>query len=579
MTSPRIYAIVFLVIQLVPLYAQSEINCPPGQALVSQACKPCPAGTYRFINSTNECVKCPAGTFNPIRGAGSENLCQFCETNTFSGEGSTRCKKCPRGTVSDPRASRCRACGLGFVLNRGRCNPCPEASFNDKNASLTCESCPFPLTSPRQATSRSDCRPCPLGQFASTGGCQVCPEGTFHLGRGLICELCPPGYVSKPGSTSCKPCLSGTVARGTFKAKCAPCPEGTTSNGPGATRCRPIGSTSCPNNTFENANGDCQRCRNNFRYNKETQTCEPCPPGSFSKGGLRTECKTCPSGQRLEEGGSSTLDCRCPKEGTFSAGDKCKPCPRGTYGSFLTLPSKFGCIKCSMGTFSNKVGSTSCTPCPFGTFSDAEGAKRCKKCPRGFVPSRVVRDDELVGSTSCMAIATGCRPGFQPKLDVFGRIRCGRVTCVAGTQKKDIGIKCLPCKAGFILDGNKCKRCGIDEVSEGGMATSCTKCKNGLFRDEFLGSECTCRGFRGTGKGIQDGVCKDCPPGSFGDPNSEECAKCSTGTFSSVFGETNCTPCPRGTFADVEGLTACKTCPKGQVPERTTGSRQCVTVT
>ena len=572
MVSSYICVFVILAAQLGLLRAQPEINCPPGQFFTQQSCEPCPAGTFRSVDTPNTCVPCPAGTFSPVAGLGVRSLCRFCPRNTFSDAGSARCANCPEGTVADTGSSRCRACGKGFRLIGDSCEACEPSTFNSKNATLECESCPFPLTSPRQATSSSVCTTCPPGQVAFFGDCQPCTPGFFKPGRRGDCRRCPPGSVSGNGAVRCTPCPADTFAR-RFDQRCRPCPEGKTSNGPGATRCRPIGSASCPSTKFENANGDCQVCPSLFRYNKETKMCERCPRGTVSRGGLQTECEKCPPGQRP---GDSPGACRCP-QGMFRAGTKCEPCPPGTGGNFVNVIGRNGCIACGLGTFASRRGSRRCTPCPLGTFSDEEGAARCKRCPTGSAPNRTPRFILTIpGSTRCVSITTGCTLGSQPTRDAFGDLVCQRMDCLVGTPVEDIGIKCLPCRPGTRLVEERCRVCPIDAVSDGGVITECTQCNNGLFRSFFDDSKCACDGDPGTGKGIQDGVCKDCPPGSHGSPNFSECMECRKGFFASGFGNAFCTRCPTGTFSDEEGLASCKTCPKGQVPERLTGARECV---
>ena len=573
MVLPFVYIIVVLA-QLGSLHAQPDVNCPPGQVSKSGRCEPCPAGTFRFVNASNNCVPCPGGTFSPITGLGSRILCRFCTTNTFSEPGSSRCTPCPEGTVADRRASRCLACGPGFGLDRGRCRPCPPTTFNSMNATIRCQSCPFPLTSPRQSTNASACRPCPRGREGSMfSGCSLCPAGTFKPGRMGDCRQCLLGSVSSRGAVACMQCPAGTFSARRFAESCTSCPGSTTSNGPGATQCRRTRSASCPSTTFENANGDCEMCRPQFRYNKETKMCEPCPSGTVSMGGLQTECTACPPGQTP---GQFSGDCRCP-QGMFDEGKKCRPCPPGTGGNFVNVIGRSSCIDCDIGTFSNRPGMTRCTPCPFGTFSDEEGATRCKRCPSGSVPNRVT-DLEFPGSTRCVSIATGCPLGTQPARDVFDRITCRRVDCLVGTPEEDIGIKCSPCMPGTRLVGERCQICPIDAVSDGGVITSCTQCENGMFRSFFDASKCACDGTPAIGKGIQDGVCQDCPPGSIGDSNSSECVKCPKGSFASGFGSGSCTPCPRRTFSEEEGSPSCKRCPRRQIPEAITGSTECVPV-
>lgn len=387
------------------------------------------------------------------------------------------------------------------------------------------------------------------------------------------CELCPRGFVAKNGALKCRACPPGKFSQRIFSGRCLPCEPGFESKGPGASRCRPIGATRCGSDAFENAKGDCDRCRKGFFRDMKTNMCKKCAPGSASRGGLRTECVVCPPGQVPDT--SNNEICICPSGWFLTKNKTCEKCPPGTGGTFSNVFGRDGCIECLPGSFQDERGKTECKPCPLGSISTENRARRCTKCPKGTT-SREVYQPDFEGATECVFLDTGCPLGTKRGRDVFGDRVCRVVICQVGTPAKDIGVKCRPCDPGEFLENGRCKFCKGNEISPGGLVTKCKKCPNGLVRSFFDASKCACDGDGGNGKGIQDGVCKKCPPGTFSDANVSECFPCSKGFFASERGSSFCERCPRGLVAEREGMTRCTRCPKGTTPAWWIGASECL---
>lgn len=569
----RIPLLLLLFLHLSLALPANQSSCLGGQIHINDRCDDCPAGTYREADAANKCNMCPPGTYNPLTGVGSLSLCRLCPQDTFAPEaGAIACQPCPRDTAAQFGAKECKACGPGFRLRSdNRCTKCDEGTYNSKTAALECVFCENG-SSPRGATSANDCKPCPQGLRPTISGCLPCIEGTFV--SSMMCKFCPRGTVAKPGATKCEKCPPGTFSRRFFQRDCLKCPPGFTSNGPGASRCRPVGSTKCPKGSFENANGDCDKCRQGYFVNVKTRMCERCAPGFVSNGGVRTECDPCLPSQTTDEFHGAA--CICPRGQWRAKSGGCKKCPPGTGGNFENVFGRDGCIKCNPGYFSDKRGSTECKPCPIGTIAAQEGSSKCTPCPLGSTSEPQTMPFQSLGAARCVSPRTGCPLGTIPARDIFDRRTCSPKFCQVGTPTEEIGISCTSCSPGQFLKNGQCVPCELDEVSPGGIITSCKKCESGLVRSFFDDSKCACDGDVGEGKGIQDGVCKDCPPGTYSTANFSECVPCRPGFFAKGSGNASCRRCPAGTFSDTAGSAMCKKCPRGTKASTPTGATECI---
>eukprot|EP00177_Eucheuma_denticulatum_P003861 GFKZ01006991.1.p1 GENE.GFKZ01006991.1~~GFKZ01006991.1.p1 ORF type:complete len:587 (+),score=-48.11 GFKZ01006991.1:145-1905(+) len=575
-----IYGLLFLSLS----FAQSPPRpCRLGRILVNGRCQVCPPGTFSDTFSGNQCTPCPAGTFSPFRGARARRLCVACPEDTFNNRtGATECMRCPPGTRAERGLTQCLACGPGTRVNFRRCTPCPRGMFSNGTANLRCDPCPFPLTSPRGSSSINMCRTCPPGRFGEF--CEPCFDGTFKPEREGRCEDCPPGQISPPGATRCFRCREGTFKtfsrRGSRLFACIPCRTGLVA-ARGSTVCR-IEGAPCPMGSFEARNGACISCGDGFFQNRTTQTCERCPPGSTSVGRAQDRCIACQGD--LEPDSQNRL-CRCP-QGFFLERGQCRPCPAGTGGSFINseLRGIESCILCSPGSFSDRPGSTSCEQCPSGTFADQEGATLCRPCPEGSVQVA----DAFLGRESCLFLDTGCSLGFRSQNSFNGF--CRVVGCQPKTREEDIGITCLKCGAGrFVNERDTCRDCPANEFSVDGKVNECSPCANGKTRNFFNGSLCSCNGVNRfgfveeVGRGLQNGVCRRCPRGTFSNSNifrfdagNDLCTECPPGSFTDRPGQVRCTRCGPNTFASGSRSSECISCPPGTTGNTFRGSTRCI---
>ena len=590
MTVPTLSFRIFLLTLFINCAHCQNRNCPAGQffSVDARRCEQCPPGTFRtnrFFEPKTRCNECKPGTFNPNFGLVSGDVCRLCYEDTFSSESaSAQCQPCPPGQIANRGSTQCLKCGPGFEAstvdffrpkNPSKCVPCRKGTYSDGPNNRVCKQCPEFMTGPKQATSLSDCKMCPAGKeaYQGSGGCLPCRVGDFKPGKEGRCEVCPLGSIStKEGSTSCKPCPKGTRPNGFRRSKCVPCPDGATTMTPGAPYCRRIG-LPCPAGFFETKSGDCDTCPEGYRYNSEENSCEKCAVGSVSRGRLQAKCRKCPAGQQPDY---FRRECICQEGEQFADDGKCEKCPKGTFINNQYIGFD-GCVKCEVGFFADERGSLNCKPCPRGTAASEEGSTRCEICGPDLMPN-VPRSDPEEEANACVARTTGCPLGWVRKDigattgPIFG---CKRISCRVGTPVEDIGKTCVPCERGEALNekGTNCRRCAKDEVSDGGIITECKKCPNGLLRDFEDGSKCTCLRY---GYGIQNGVCKPCPKGSYSLEDTGVCRKCEPGRFTDRARQSSCTKCKRNTISKMSGATKCRECPEGTVSNRIRGGTECI---
>lgn len=390
---------------------------------------------------------------------------------------------------------------------------------------------PLALSQPRcppgTVLNGTKCTPCPMGTYSMGGTCASCPKGTYGPIRGAvgldICVECPEGtFGPKEGATSisdCRPCAPGTNAP-EGSPNCISCKAGQ-----GIRQCRPF------NFEFEFAfrgicfacdfnpigAGGCFRSVGNLDPMLECVTCES---GTFSENNP-AECMSCPEGTTSGQGASKCMPINslmCPP-GTVSSFGECRECTRFRF-SDGTFPF---CRTCPSGMRADKeTGGSRCVPCPEGTAGEFGG--ECDPCPPG-------QNTNVRGATFCVPDNTPCAPNFF----------------------RDNNGACKTC--GFMERYNrvmnKCVKCPNNQISFGGLTTSCKRCPAGMIAPSEV-------------NGITDVRCF-CKPGSESVPgsNGTKCQKCRPGFASD--GTQKCMRCSQGTFAPRQGMRACINCPRGRV--------------
>lgn len=528
--------------------------CAPGYKVEANgSCTICPPGTATNIPLLG-CDPCPPGTISPYEGVTSTSLCQPCPRKFAAVNGGTKCEQCDRGQVSVGQG-RCLNCRKGRrITELGRCERCDYFSISTSANSRECTPCPDGLY-PNGKHIKCIRRNCSISHTWTVvqeggslkGACRKCPPNSFRLKSMPECQQCMPYEVAYPPHKprKCLRCPPGTFVAGLQEPKvrsspepwitpepspfisgeddyffnqdsrsCVPCPPNTTTFGRSKAACRVIDEP-CPPGTFEDADGDCQRCVRNTRRSVSRGACIACPENHVSIGGTSTECKSCPQNSIIING-----RCDCAPGHVFQSG-KCVPCPAGTYRTPEGNPlfSDNACLFCPSTSFSS-AGAGSCTACPEGSSSAATGGQRCVTLP-SCEPGYVIPNDDLemwTQAATCVSAITGCPKGLV-NAGVWGTTSCfdeskDEFVCAAGwlpTQSLT-GPACVDCKYGiatFDTASNtwSCDECDWDEIRVGGFYGSCKQCQNGFIPDPSGTSVCVCP----EGWYIDSGQCLPCP--------------------------------------------------------------------
>ncbi|KAI0560882.1 Tyrosine-protein kinase ephrin type A/B receptor-like protein [Gracilaria domingensis] len=444
--------------------------------------------------------------------------------------------------------------------------------FTDARNQLSCTACPLGFVAPVAATSVDQCTiACPPGTQSSASGCEPCSEGTFSP-DGKRCRKCVTGTVSNgPGASSCVPCKPGErVVLGfdlSVKSRCEQCPAGTTTFAAGALICRQNGNP-CPRGYLQLSSGDCIRCPVDHYFDSTSDLCVPCEDGEGSAGGLPLSCASCKQIVRAR-----IKDSRCFTDatGVVIVGEDDSSCPPGT-----RLDDRLGvCIACERGTFSTTSNVNKCEVCPMGSVQPNFRGKSCIRCPTGTVP-----DEERV---QCVVPQSNCPMGtdlIMISANTNGTVVCQSQDCDSRpTNVKSVESRtCGQCKRNEFMDADmSCNLCPPNAISDGKF---CAECPAGLVRDFDV---CACRGILAQNKGIVNGVCAVCPPGSFGQSLNEledhQCVQCPAGTYRDLTNDLSlascypsdegcpdpapCKKCPPNTITREPGATQCKPCPEG----------------
>ncbi|CAH1274493.1 SCUBE3 [Branchiostoma lanceolatum] len=304
----------------------------------------------------------------------------------------------------------------------------------------------------------------------------LCPPGQDLDENGYICVNCPPGKYRSLGdlfwASECRPCPKGFYQEQQGQGTCVLCQEGTTTYSLGTRSSSPC-------------------------Y-------EPCPPGSFSENGLKSQnCTSCPV-DTYQERWEQTSCTECPQG-------------QGTRHKGATAPEICE-IKCKEGQFS-ETGFEPCTRCPKGSFQNRTGQTSCVDCGISLTTSSG-------GSTSSEHCREPCDAGFY----------------FFASSTSDAG-ECSPCPKGYFLprpqdpreELRKCLKCPFGLTTSSVGATSSSDC------------EMSCR------------------PGTYSDSGLHPCTPCANGTYQPEEGMKQCMLCPNGTEATTEGLRQCTERPRGTI--------------
>lgn len=549
-------------------------------------CTPCPAGTYNDVTGAqgiDVCLPCPGGTFSSKAAAISRTQCISCPKDSNSPPGATKCTTCPPGSFIRSSDNKCVNCNINeiapdansvecttcyFEVNavanmaRTKCVKCPPGSQPAIQHPGRCVKCRIGSFNDGTYPQCQDCPPGTAGNVDRISGCEECPSGTANFHYRSMCRRCPKGQnVGAIGSTTClepgeecfnddfktrtgacKSCMGGERLDSKLKI-CVKCSKGTVSPGGSSTTCERCDKVSipsegglqceCPTGWTYYPDGSCRECPAGrhvedhlltFDDHDKSKSCNECPDGTFSTGGVEGACKICPDGFEPNSG----------KTG-------CQPCAAGlrTY-VFSDLYSTSRCVdpktNCPPGEDRVSVGNDNrlfeCGPkiCPKSTDEDHPvGQKKCLSCPIGSFLRTPSDGDSFESTAYCVRCPKG-----------LGLPGCSGCEKCPGNQS----LLTLPNQLGSI--------CG---------------CRTNMFFSSFLS------------RGTCVNSCPDGQRGVLGDSfSTDRCEECPLGTARrSSDISFDCQECPKGFFAGKAGQAACQKCPDGETTV-SKGSTSCVSL-
>jgi len=569
--------------------------CPPGQfsnGTNNIACTATRPGYFQSSSGRNSEVPCPVGTANPLFSGAAQ--CEECRPGSYSNAtGSTACTPtafgryqsefgqtlslpCPEGTHNpwEDGAASCRPCWPGFYASStgaATCTPTMPGFFQNGFKQTGQIPCPVGMNSPSAVAEA--CLPCRPGTYANSEGTSLClptAPGYYQNASGQAVELpCPRGTFnpSDGGTKKCDDCPSGKYGNIEGASGCLRTPPGLYQPLPGKTFPLP-----CPLGTHNPSTAG-------------AETCELCPPGTFSAKDAASACTSCEPGT-YQDGFGETKAIKCPV-GNNSPAAGAKVCVACAAGSFSNTPGLSNCIPTPPGYFQATAGETLALPCGPGTHNPGtSGAAECQPCPPG-------RTTTEIGTSKCEPAPLGRYQPSQGQTVTFacpagkhspvvGAEEC--IPCAPGTYSNTIGVsactnalpghyqnesgqkKELPCPAGLYssrpLGGaDLCDPCAQGHWSNLTGATICSRTMAGFFQNVTGQTQpIPCP----VGKYTfleQQSSCFACPPGRSADtPGLDYCKNCPRGMYSEIIGAVNCTTCDANTFTKELASTSVEDC-------------------
>ena len=426
---------------------------------LSTECDDCVAGKFRV---GDQCNTCPSGRVS--KAGGTCHACIISE-GEYTTDHLDDCDYCAEGQSSD--GTQCTDCAAGKYEFKFECINCPRGWFSGGTRNPMCERCPVgkstldvssvvdsdctvQCTADQIVDSFGNCQQCDLGKYVNGRVCEACPLGTHKDERATIeCTNCPQGFnTDSTGNIDCFACPPGQQCGcpwgqyGRQGTTCQNCPEGYSSSG--GLEC-----TACPLKTYQPQTGQ--------------GACLSCPPGTFGDTTATVKCKDCPSGQFQ----------------LFAGAGACEDCPRGRWGGGVQ------CTNCTAGKSTLQTGSTSdgkCEECPVGKM---EKDRLCIDCYEGTYQNKT-------GSVVCDAcpVDKWSSPGASDLSECFGTK--GLTTYTFGSiedSKEATSYKTLcELRANFVM---VCPGCTCDADARNGFwaGPMCNECRRG-FATRFCTSIC-----------------------------------------------------------------------------------------
>ncbi|CAG5113265.1 Oidioi.mRNA.OKI2018_I69.chr2.g7385.t1.cds [Oikopleura dioica] len=513
--------------------------CPLGTIYEKQF--PCEAGTYSDVGT--ECQRKAPDAFDWVNVISCNLECQICDAGSY----------CPAATESTQVTSL--KCPSGHYCPEGTMSkfqfPCQNGTYNEFEGKYSPNDCIKCTEGHWCGEGTTNPTPCPDGRYykndtsligaRNVDECDLCPGGKYCTTTGS--SDCDPGTYSRPGQTSCKPCVAGSY-----------CPTGTSEKAMLNDLICPAGKF-CPEGS-ENALLDCEE---GFYCPKGTDQQLKCFPGTYNTQRGKAEasdCVQCDAGYYCTEGMATS-----PISNASMLCDEGYYCPKDiVLNAFLTkYDLESGDVQQALN---RKVGSWGPKqfPCPGGTYRDTKGAKDDKEC------------------TDCSATKY-CPEGSPKELDCPDGYVCGAKTevpipCPKGTYHDTTATpslssidECTDCTEGMYCDGE-----GLtaprDKCDPGYICFTGSPISNPL---DIYGSECSAGGyceqgssqltpcpdgtFSNASRATTDKECVDCRPGLFCDPGGsaiiEPTGGCLPGYYCTEKSNTSTqNSCGPGTFCE-----------------------------
>lgn len=392
-----------------------------------------------------------------------------------------------------------------------------------------------------------------------------CPPGTYVLDYNH-CGYCQIGtYSSQANSLTCTPCQKGTYLLSTGASSCLQCPAGTYADASGSTFC-----TSCSAGTYSTSlnatsSSTCTPCAAGTYSNVVGGTnCTACPPGSYSSFAGSTNCTPCPNGTWTLQNSSTNASQCLPSLGRQAVQVTLPPAlPRssGTASGALEsatlsgLPFGNGVYTAQVsGTGTNPLSAFDGDPSTFATCGVASYASNGSYIgsstlyaggPLGEWISLAFPYDAVL--TSLSLDYSQLNASLQPlNYMVFGRKN--------GTGSATWNLLVTVTGASYSA-GNMHT---LSSISYGGAPYNVFAFQVQALRGGYSGSV----GLTIGGLSFTANAYNDCPMGTYA-LDSNNCAFCLPGTYSSLAGSLTCAPCQRGSYFPSYGASSCLQCPGG----------------
>jgi len=217
------------------------------------------------------------------------------------------------------------------------------------------------------------------------------------------------------------------------------------------------------------------KCRPGFEYSNAAppRQCQACPMDTFRNDDVGPSCVQCPAFSTTmgQAGQTSQAACLCQK-GYAMLGGVCEPCPVNTFSALVGISSLGSCVECTGGKVTEGEGSSdpsscvcptgtytdgdACRPCPKGTYCDEIGMPAGKPCDDGYSTLQAGSKSEL----QCVCEGQSVDESGTVQLGYFDE---GFLQALQGKEEANstdvafavrlAGGQCRPCPGGMVCHG------------------------------------------------------------------------------------------------------------------------------